>query len=218
MVNGPGDKAFPAVIRALSEDQPIDEIENLIFIREGKIIKTKKASLYNQDELKSLPYQQACLILSDGRILGQNIPGIKNNRVPLQYRLSFYLFVLRRSSDLSRLGGKGKSAPLIYKDLKFLKEKYGGNAFQFHDNNFFVSEKRAVEFANLITPEKMKWWAEGRIDTMDQFSDESLQAVADSGMHDDIFWSRKRQQQTPYPNGQRRETDRRENKSVRFAD
>jgi radical SAM superfamily enzyme YgiQ (UPF0313 family) len=27
----------------------------------------------------------------------------------------------------------------------------------------------------------MKWWAEGRIDTMDQFSDESLQTIADSG-------------------------------------
>jgi radical SAM superfamily enzyme YgiQ (UPF0313 family) len=76
---------------------------------------------------------------------------------------------------------KGKSASMMYRDLKFLKDNYGADAFQFHDNNFFVSEKRAVEFAHLIAGEKMKWWAEARIDTMDLFSDESLQAIADSG-------------------------------------
>jgi radical SAM superfamily enzyme YgiQ (UPF0313 family) len=76
---------------------------------------------------------------------------------------------------------KGKSAERIYRDLIFLKQNYGINAFNFHDNNFFVSEKRSVEFATLIKNENMKWWAEGRIDTMDKYSDESLQLISDSG-------------------------------------
>jgi anaerobic magnesium-protoporphyrin IX monomethyl ester cyclase len=76
---------------------------------------------------------------------------------------------------------RGKSARLIYNDIKHLKEKYGGNAIEFHDNNFFVSEKRTVEFAHLIKPEKMVWWGEGRIDTIDKYSDESLALMRESG-------------------------------------
>jgi radical SAM superfamily enzyme YgiQ (UPF0313 family) len=76
---------------------------------------------------------------------------------------------------------RGKSARIIYKDIKYLKEKFGGNAIEFHDNNFFVSEKRVVEFSNLIKNENMVWWGEGRIDTIDKYSDESLKLMRDAG-------------------------------------
>jgi len=76
---------------------------------------------------------------------------------------------------------RGKSATNIYKDIKYLKEKFGGNAIEFHDNNFFVSEKRVVEFSNLIKNENMIWWGEGRIDTIDRYSDDSLRLMRDAG-------------------------------------
>ncbi|HYC29461.1 MAG TPA: radical SAM protein, partial [Chitinophagaceae bacterium] len=76
---------------------------------------------------------------------------------------------------------RGKSAQLIYNDIKYLKEKFGGNAIEFHDNNFFVSEKRTVEFSNLIKQENMIWWGEGRIDTINKYSDASLAAMRESG-------------------------------------
>ncbi|HXL55392.1 MAG TPA: hypothetical protein VN958_03990, partial [Chitinophagaceae bacterium] len=67
------------------------------------------------------------------------------------------------------------------KDIKFLKDNYGGNAIEFHDNNFFVSEKRVVEFSKLIKKENMVWWGEGRIDTIDKYSDESLSLMREAG-------------------------------------
>jgi radical SAM superfamily enzyme YgiQ (UPF0313 family) len=76
---------------------------------------------------------------------------------------------------------KGKSAQLIYNDIKYLKDNFGGNAIEFHDNNFFVSEKRVVEFSNLIKNENMVWWGEGRIDTINKYSDESLALMRASG-------------------------------------
>jgi radical SAM superfamily enzyme YgiQ (UPF0313 family) len=76
---------------------------------------------------------------------------------------------------------RGKSAQLIYKDIKFLKDKFGGNAIEFHDNNFFVSEKRTVEFSKLIKPENMVWWGEGRIDTINKYTDASLAEMRESG-------------------------------------
>jgi radical SAM superfamily enzyme YgiQ (UPF0313 family) len=76
---------------------------------------------------------------------------------------------------------KGKSAELIYRDIQFLKDKYGADAIEFHDNNFFVSEKRTAAFSRLIMNDGMAWWGEGRIDTIDKYSDETLRLMRDSG-------------------------------------
>ncbi len=180
VVSGPGDKTFPALLNALTNNHPFDAIENLIFVKDGQVFKTKKATLYEQDELPALPYDKLNSFYSLEGYLGKTFLGTKtiayHSSIGCPFTCSFCGVV-----PIFEARWKAKSAQLVYQDLLFLKKKYGGNAFQFHDNNFFVSEKRAVEFANLITPEKMKWWAEGRIDTMDQFTDDSLQSIAASG-------------------------------------
>jgi anaerobic magnesium-protoporphyrin IX monomethyl ester cyclase len=180
VVNGPGDKAFPQLLTTLTSNGELDAIENISFMRNGQVIKTKKANLYDQDQLPALPYDRLNTFYPLEAFLGKTFLGNRtiayHSSIGCPFTCSFCGVV-----PIFDARWKGKSAQLIYHDLKYLKENYGGDAFQFHDNNFFVSEKRSVEFANLIAPEKMKWWAEGRIDTMDKFSDESLQAIADSG-------------------------------------
>ncbi|HEX6916049.1 MAG TPA: radical SAM protein, partial [Chitinophagaceae bacterium] len=59
--------------------------------------------------------------------------------------------------------------------------RFGADAIEFHDNNFFVSEERTVAFAKLIEKENMRWWGEARIDTMDRYSDKSLALLRRSG-------------------------------------
>jgi radical SAM superfamily enzyme YgiQ (UPF0313 family) len=76
---------------------------------------------------------------------------------------------------------KGKSADKVYSDIKFLINEYGADAVEFHDNNFFVSEKRTVEFSKLIKDEKINWWGEGRIDTVNKYTDDSLKLMRESG-------------------------------------
>ena len=76
---------------------------------------------------------------------------------------------------------KGKSAANIYQDVKYLIDHHGADAIEFHDNNFFVSEKRTVEFAALVKNEKIRWWGEGRIDTIDRYKDESLEKMREAG-------------------------------------
>ncbi len=66
--------------------------------------------------------------------------------------------------------------------VRMLVEQHGANAIEFYDNNFFVSEKRVRHFAEQITDLNISWWGEGRIDTMWKFSDETWQAMADSGL------------------------------------
>jgi anaerobic magnesium-protoporphyrin IX monomethyl ester cyclase len=65
--------------------------------------------------------------------------------------------------------------------LTNLQQKYGIDAVQFYDNNFFLNESHAREQADLLTPLNLRWWAEGRIDTFLRYSDETLRAIRRSG-------------------------------------
>ena len=76
----------------------------------------------------------------------------------------------------------GKDPELVYRDIKYLKEKYNIGALEFHDDNFFVSEKRAYAIAEHLKEFKLKWWGEARPDTTMKYSDETLQMLADSGL------------------------------------
>ena len=76
---------------------------------------------------------------------------------------------------------KARPAEAVYRDVKYIKDKWGADAIEFHDNNFFVSEKRVVEFSRLIHGENMVWWGEGRIDTVNKYADDTLALMREAG-------------------------------------
>jgi len=180
IVNGPGEKTFPDLLNALEDNKPYELIHNLIFRSGDQVIKTPKDELYDPEELPALPYKKLNQFYPIHGYLGKTYLGTKtiayHSSMGCPFKCSFCAVV-----PIYNARWKGKSAQLIYNDIKYLKEKHGGNAIEFHDNNFFVSEKRTVEFAELIKPEKMIWWGEGRIDTIDKYSDESLSLMRESG-------------------------------------
>lgn len=180
IVNGPGDNTFPALIDALENDKPYELINNLIFKHDEEIIKTRREDLINQDELASLPYDKLDKIYSIEKYLGKTYLGNRtlayHSSIGCPFTCSFCAVV-----PIYEARWKAKSAQLVYNDVKYIKEKWKADAIEFHDNNFFVSEKRVVEFSKLIKPEKMIWWGEGRIDTIDKYKDESLALMRESG-------------------------------------
>ena len=180
VVNGPGDVAFPQLLDCLKTKSDFSGIKNLIFLKDQKIVVSPKDQLADQDSLPILPYKKLDSFYPIDGYLWKTYLGSKtiayHSSIGCPFSCSFCAVV-----PIYEAGWKGKSADLIYHDIKFLIEEYGGNAVEFHDNNFFVSEKRTVEFSKLIAKEKIGWWGEGRIDTIDKYSDESLQIMADSG-------------------------------------
>ena len=76
---------------------------------------------------------------------------------------------------------KGMSPERMYKDVKHFKDNYNIDAIEFHDNNFFTSKKRVVEFSKLILNDNIKYWGEGRIDTINKYSDEELILMKKAG-------------------------------------
>lgn len=180
IVYGPGDKTFPRLINALENNLPVDLIANLIWKKDGVIQKNIKDELYDQDSLPDLPYATLDKFYPLKKYLGKTFLGTKtiayHSSIGCPFTCAFCGIV-----PIYNARWKGKSAQLIYRDIKYLKENFGGNAIEFHDNNFFVSEKRTIEFAELIEKENMIWWGEGRIDTIDKYSDASLKKMRKSG-------------------------------------
>ncbi|MCZ6899173.1 MAG: radical SAM protein [Bacteroidetes bacterium] len=180
IINGPGDEAFPQLIQALEKSRPYDSIQNLIFNQNGNIIKTPTASLLDQDKLPPLPYETLSRFYPLGQYLGKTFLGTKtvayHSSMGCPFTCSFCAVV-----PIYNARWKGKSAELIFRDVKFLKEDHGADSIEFHDNNFFVSEKRTSEFSRLIKPENMNWWGEGRIDTVNQYKDRTLELMREAG-------------------------------------
>jgi anaerobic magnesium-protoporphyrin IX monomethyl ester cyclase len=180
IIDGPGDQAFPSLLNALESAGNLQSVQNLIY-REGKeIIRTQREALLDQDTLPQLPYEKIDPFYSIKGYLRKSHLGkhtaAYHSSFGCPFTCSFCAVV-----PIYNARWKGKSAPLIYKDIKYLKDVHGADAVEFHDNNFFVSEKRTVEFSKLIKPENISWWGEGRIDTIDKYKDESLSLMREAG-------------------------------------
>lgn len=180
IVNGMGDKCFPKLLEAFKNNQSFEHLKNLIYLKEGNVYISPKDEIHDPEELPSMPYEKLNTFYPLKRYLGKTYLGTHT----IAYHSSFgcpFTCSFCAVVPIYNARWKGVSAERIAKDIRLLKTNYNGNAIEFHDNNFFVSEKRTVEFSNIIKNDKLIWWGEGRIDTINKYKDESLTAMRDAG-------------------------------------
>ena len=70
---------------------------------------------------------------------------------------------------------------LVFEILNIFINKYNIDAIEFHDNNFFTAKKRVLEFSELIMNDNISYWGEGRIDTINMFTDDELKLMRKAG-------------------------------------
>ncbi len=66
--------------------------------------------------------------------------------------------------------------------IRHLVERYGVDAVQMHDMDFFISEPRTAECAERLAPLGVHWWALGRVDTLMRYSDRTFRQMVRSGL------------------------------------
>lgn len=180
IVNGPGDETFPQLLDALEAGEPVGAIKNLIYREDGKIVQTAKAALLDPNTLPKLPYEFLNNKYPLDNYLGKTFLGRKT----IAYHSSFgcpFTCSFCAVVPIYNAKWKGLNAQKIYDDVMFLKREHGADSIEFHDNNFFTSRKRVVEFAELMKDEGMLWWGEGRIDTIDKYTDDDLELMYAAG-------------------------------------
>jgi len=67
-------------------------------------------------------------------------------------------------------GIRFRSVENVVEEIKILKEKYGVNYFQFHDELFNFPKKRIFEFREVLKKNnlKIKFWCQARVDVFDE--------------------------------------------------
>jgi radical SAM superfamily enzyme YgiQ (UPF0313 family) len=60
--------------------------------------------------------------------------------------------------------------------------EFGADSVQFYDNNFFVHETRTTEICERIAPLGIRWWAQGRMDTLLGWHDRTWRRMVSSGL------------------------------------
>jgi len=183
IITGPGDVAFPSLLSVLEKGDlgQLHQIKNLIYLNtEDKLIKTAKEALLDQDSLPPLPYQFLNTFYPLDNYLLKTFLGKKT----LSYHSSFgcpFTCSFCAVVPIYNAKWKAKSAENVYQDLIYFKENYNVDAIEFHDNNFFTSKKRVLKFAELVLDDGITWWGEGRIDTINLYSDEDLVLMRKAG-------------------------------------
>lgn len=183
IVNGPGDATFPSLLKTLENDDldVLKNIKNLIYLnKEGEIIQTPKEKLLEQETLAPLPYLHLNKFYKLEHYLSKTFLGKRtfsyHSSLGCPFTCSFCAVV-----PIYNGRWKAKSAQTVYKDVKYFKDNYGIDAIEFHDNNFFTSRKRVIEFSNLVMNDNITWWGEGRIDTINKYNDEDLITMKKAG-------------------------------------
>ncbi len=181
IISGQGDYAFPLLLDMIVKGQgDFNAISNLIFLEGDQVVKTKKEFVGDQDGLPDLPYEE---LHRDYPLKGYLKKTFLGNRTAA-YHASFgcpFTCSFCAVVPIYNARWKSKSAERIYQNIKYLIEEHGADAVEFHDNNFFVNEKMVVEFSRLVKKHNIKWWGEGRIDTINKYKDESLEIMRDAG-------------------------------------
>jgi len=180
VINGPGDHAFPQLLDALDQNLEVGHIKNLIYRRGEEICKTPKEEVPDQDSLPDLPYHRLNRQYPIKDYLGRTFMG----RRTLSYHSSFgcpFTCSFCAVVPIYNARWKGRSARKVYADIARMKREYDIDSVEFHDNNFFTSRKRVVEFSELMRNEGIAWWGEGRIDTINRYADDDLALMREAG-------------------------------------
>lgn len=178
-LRGHAERGFAKLVRALRKGDVDFDIRGLAWRDPagGKIHANPLPAVPNPDKLPDFPYHRIDMApYVHPTFMGERtISHHSSNGCP--FRCNFCGVV-----NMANGRWKAQSAERTAAVTAHLVTRYGADAIEFHDSNFFVHEARGAEYAERIKPLGIGWWGLGRVDTMLKFSDGTWQKLRDSGL------------------------------------
>jgi radical SAM superfamily enzyme YgiQ (UPF0313 family) len=171
-----GEFALPELVRALEGGRPLDGVRGISFKRADNVVHTASREWIHPDLLPPLPYRR----INVRRYLQRTYLGNRTTAYHSSFGCPFHCGFC---SVVAMFDGKwlAQKAENIVRELAFLQQEYGIDSVEFFDDNFFVSEKRTLEFSERVKPLGISWWGEGRSDTLLKYSDRTLREMRAAG-------------------------------------
>jgi len=177
-IRGQGENTLIELLAAIRKQRKLQEVAGISYKDDfGLHVHNANRALRSPGEFPQMPYHRL------GDVARYLLPTFLGTRTAVHQASIGCPFRCQFCGVVPIFDGRQKTEPpeRTASTLAHLKKTYGANAVQFYDNNFFLNEGHAREQAERLAPLGMRWWAEGRIDTVLRYSDATWRAIRRSG-------------------------------------
>lgn len=176
-VHSQGEHTFRELIRTLTRGGSLSDIAGLSWSENGDVRQNPHRALTPLEELPDWPYHRVPMErYLHSHYLGERVTA-HHSSFGCPFACSFCAVV-----EMARRNWLSQSPERVAGVLGLMRDRYGADAVQFHDMDFFISEERTAEFADRITGWDMTWWGLGRVDELMRYSDETWRKMKASGL------------------------------------
>jgi len=176
-VRGQGERTFLELLEALRGSRDFNDIQGLSYKgAEGEAHHNPERPMQSPDEFPWYPYHR---ILAEKYLLSTFLgrrTAVHQASIGCPFRCNF-CGVVTFSGRREKMESPARTESI----LRHLVHRYGVDAIQFYDNNFFLREDHTRELAGRLLPLKLRWWCEGRTDIMMRYSDATFDALRRAG-------------------------------------
>ncbi len=185
VVRGHGETTFLSLVEALAGGNGVpdslSEIHGLAFrLGDGDIVGGNPAPVPHPARLPPWNFER----LPMARYVRPTFLGSRTLGYHSSYGCPFYC---NFCAVVNMVSGRWLAQPAsaVADIAQLYQERWGVNALEFYDNNFFTQEKRVANFCRELLQRdlRLRWWGEGRIDTMLNYHDETWRLMRDAGLH-----------------------------------
>lgn len=177
IVHSQGEQTLLELIDTLVRGGDLSSIFGVIYKENGAIKHNPHRPLVALDDLPQWPYHKIPMERYFHKHYLGNRVGTHHSSYGCPFACNFCAVV-----GMVNQRWLPESAERVARIVKFQHDQYGADAIQFHDMDFFISEKRTVEFCERIIPLGMTWWALGRVDELMRYSDATWKKMKASGL------------------------------------
>jgi radical SAM superfamily enzyme YgiQ (UPF0313 family) len=175
VIQGQGEPPFRKFVDMLHYGGSLADVPSLAY-KNGGIRVNPRAPYVLMDNLPWYPYDKLDVTAYVGHsYLGSRVLS-HNTSFGCPFACNFCAVVA-----LSSRRWLPESAERVASIVSYLHDRWQINGLEFHDMDFFVSEKRTAEFAERITGKGISWWGLGRVDTLMSYSDDTWEKMKHSG-------------------------------------
>ena len=178
VVRGHGERVFTELVASLETGSPeIAEIAGLAWRDGDEPRSNPRAPIPRPDVLPEWNYD----LVDMPRYLRRTFLGRRTVATHTSYGCPYYC---NFCAVVTMVEGRwlAQSAERVAATFAEYRRRWGVDAVELTDNNFFVHEARVADVADRVRDLDMAWWGEGRIDTMLKFSDTTWRAMRDGGL------------------------------------
>ncbi len=167
------DAGPPSALDSAHDAEAIRDVAGLTWKRGGLAVHNPERPLVHPDALPTLPYERL------GDVRGYLRPSFLGSRTAVHQAALGCRFKCEFCGVVSMWNGQTLlDAPQrLETSLGTLRDRWGANAIQFYDHNFFDRQESSVPVLEVLGRLGMPWWCYARADTLARFSVSTWEAI-----------------------------------------